>query len=198
MCKQKNMQLKDYLIIGLGLIGWIWGIIQFRLNRKYQKFDRAIDKRFEVYSNFMEKMDQMSANMRSDPNAIYGIQTDLMSEIISGDEKRSNNALIKFNEKLFDLTKNASESLMMVYQELNKLRLVASEKLLPKINEYRSLVHDYMNEYQSVLTQMSSNNINQNTEILQSIGYEKRNERMKVLWQEIEDLMREEIGFYSK
>ena len=192
------MELKDYLIIGLGLIGWIWGIIQFRLNRKYQKSDRAIDKRFEVYSNFMEKMDQMSANMRSDPNAIYGIQTDLMSDIISGDEERSNNALVKFNEKLFDLTKNASESLMMVYQELNKLRLVASEKLLPKINEYRSLVQDYMNEYQGALTQMSSNNLDQNTEILQSIGYEKRNERMKILWQEIEDLMREEIGFYSK
>ena len=192
------MELKDYLIIGLGLIGWIWGIIQFRLNRKYQKFDRAIDKRFEVYSNFMEKMDQMSANMRSDPNAIYGIQTDLMSDIISGDEERSNNAFKKFNEKLFDLTKNASESLMMVYQELNKLRLVASEKLLPKINEYRSLVQDYMNEYQAALTQMSSNKLDQNAEILQSIGYEKRNERMKVLWQEIEDLMREEIGFYSK
>lgn len=187
-----------YFFIGLGLIGWIWGIIQFRLNRKYQKFDRAIDKRFEVYSNFMEKMDQMSANMRSDPNAIYGIQTDLMSDIISGDEERSNNAFKKFNEKLFDLTKNASESLMMVYQELNKLRLVASEKLLPKINEYRSLVQDYMNEYQAALTQMSSNKLDQNAEILQSIGYEKRNERMKVLWQEIEDLMREEIGFYSK
>ncbi|MDG3582111.1 hypothetical protein [Galbibacter pacificus] len=192
------MELKDYLIIGLGLIGWIWGIIQFRLNRKYQKSDRAIDKRFEVYSNFMEKMDQMSANMRSDPNAIYGIQIDLMSEIISGDEERSNNAMIKFNEKLFDLTKNASESLMMVYQELNKLRLVASGKLLPKINEYRTLVQDYMNEYQGALTQMSSSNLNQNTEILQSIGYEKRNERMKVLWQDIEGLMREEIGFYSK
>jgi hypothetical protein len=40
---------KDYFIIGLGILGWIWGIIQFRLNRKYQKTDKAIEKRFEVY-----------------------------------------------------------------------------------------------------------------------------------------------------
>lgn len=193
------MELKDYLIIGLGISGWIWGIIQWKLNRKHQKSDRAIDKRFEVYSIFMEKMDVMSANMRSDPNAIYGFQTDLMEDLISGDEEKANNALMKFNKNLLDLTKNASESLMMVYQELNKLRLVASEKLLPKLNEYRSIVQDYMNEYQGALSTMSSSqDLDKNAEILKSIGYETRNERMKVLWEEIENLMREEIGFYSK
>lgn len=193
------METKDYWIIGLGILGWGWGIVQWRLNRKHQKSDRAIDKRFEVYSNFMEKMDEMSANMRSDPNAIYGFQTDLMSDITSGHEEKVNNALEKFNRNLFDLTKNASESLMMVYQELNKLRLVASEKLLPKINEYRIIVQDYMNEYQSALSSMStSQNLDKNAEVLKSIGFEKRNQRMKVLWEEIENLMREEIGFYSK
>lgn len=63
------MEKKDYFIIGLGILGWTWGIIQFRLNRKYQKSDKALDKRFEVYSNFMNQMDEMSLSMRN--NNIY-------------------------------------------------------------------------------------------------------------------------------
>lgn len=54
------MEKKDYIVIGLGILGWIWGIIQFRLNRKYQKSDKALEKRFEVYSNFMNQMDEMN------------------------------------------------------------------------------------------------------------------------------------------
>lgn len=61
------MENKDYFIIGLGILGWIWGIIQFRLNRKYQKADKAIEKRFDVYSKFMNQMDEMSLNMRKKP-----------------------------------------------------------------------------------------------------------------------------------
>ncbi len=141
------METKDYLIIGLGILGWIWGIIQFRLNRKYQKADKAIDKRFEVYSNFMNQMDEMSLNMRKDPNATYGISTEFMSEVVTGDQNRINNALIKFNEKLLETTRNALQPMMIVNSELNKLKLVASEKLLPKITEYKTLVNDFTSEF---------------------------------------------------
>jgi hypothetical protein len=141
------LETKDYLIIGLGILGWIWGIIQFRLNRKYQKADKAIDKRFEVYSNFMNQMDEMSLNMRKDPNATYGISTEFMSEVVTGDQNRINNALIKFNEKLLETTRNALQPMMIVNSELNKLKLVASEKLLPKITEYKTLVNDFTSEF---------------------------------------------------
>jgi len=194
-----NMEIKDYFIIALGILGWIWGIIQFRLNRKYQKYDRAVEKRFEVYSNFMNKMDEMSMNMRKDPKTIYGISTEFMSKILTGDEKEINEALLKFNENLLETTKNSIQPMMIINSELNKLKLVASEKLLPKVNEYKELVNDFTNEFQSVLNGLStSNDLEYNAKKLQSIGHEERSKRMSSLWNEIEVIMREEIDYYKK
>ncbi len=193
------MEIKDYFIIALGILGWIWGIIQFRLNRKYQKYDRAVEKRFEVYSNFMNKMDEMSMNMRKDPKTIYGISTEFMSKILTGDEKEINEALLKFNENLLETTKNSIQPMMIINSELNKLKLVASEKLLPKVNEYKELVNDFTNEFQSVLNGLStSNDLEYNAKKLQSIGHEERSKRMSSLWNEIEVIMREEIDYYKK
>jgi hypothetical protein len=193
------MEIKDYFIIGLGISGWIWGIIQFRLNRKYQKSDKAIEKRFEVYSNFMNQMDEMSLNMRKDPNTTFGIPTEFMSEILTGDETQINNALIKFNENLLETTRNSLQPMIIVNSELNKLKLVASKKLLPKINEYKTLVNDFTNQFQTVLNSLSiSNDLEYNAKQLQSIQHQEREERMAKLWPEIENLMREEIDYYKK
>jgi len=190
---------KDYFIIGLGILGWIWGIIQFRLNRKYQKTDKAIEKRFEVYSNFMNQMDEMSMNMRKNPNATYGISTEFMAEMLTGEEERINNALLKFNENLLETTRDSLQPMMVVNSELNKLKLVASEKLLPKINEYKTLVNDYTNEFQSVLNSLSTkNDLEYNAKQLQSLGHEERGKRMEELWLQIENLMRDEIDYYKK
>lgn len=193
------METKDYFTIGLGLLGWIWAIIQFLLNRKYQKSDKALEKRFEVYSNFMNQMDEMSLSMRHDPKLMYGISNDFMEEVLSFEEERINNALIKFNSDLLETTKKSIQPMLIINQELNKLKLVASEKLLPKISEYKSLVNDYTNDFQAVLNKMStSNDLEQNAKELQNIGHEERGERMGVLWLEIESLMRDEIDYYKK
>jgi hypothetical protein len=193
------MEIKDYFIIGLGILGWIWAIVQFRLNRKYQKEDKAIEKRFEVYSNFMNQMDEMSLNMRTDPNATYGIPTEFMAEMLTGDEERINEALLKFNQNLLETTRSSLQPMLIVNSELNKLKLVASEKLLPKIVEYKTIVNDYTNEFQSVLNSLStSNDLEYNATQLQSIGHEERGKRMTDLWQEIEHLMRNEIDYYKK
>jgi hypothetical protein len=193
------MEINDYFIIGLGLLGWIWAIIQFLLNRKYQKSDKALEKRFEVYSNFMNQMDEMSLSMRHDPKLMFGISSDFMEEVLSFDEERINNALIKFNSDLLETTKKSIQPMLIINQELNKLKLVASEKLSPKISEYKSLVNDYTNDFQAVLNKMStSNDLEQNAKELQNIGHEERGERMGVLWLEIESLMRDEIDYYKK
>ena len=73
------------------------------------------------------------------------------------------------------------------------------ENLLPKINEYKGLVNDYTNEFQTVLNSLSvKNELGYNAEQLQSVINENRNLRMLELWKEIEILMREEIDYYKK
>ena len=196
---KKKMETKDYLIIGLGILGWFWGIVQFLLNRKYQKKDKAIDKRFEVYSNFMNQMDEINLSTRTDPKMIYGIPNEFMSIALTGDEDKINEALIKLNADLLETTKKSLQPTMIVNQELNKLKLIASENLLPKINEYKILISDFTTEFQSVLNNISTiDDWEKNAIKIQSMGQNERALRMKELWSDIENLMRDEIDYYKK
>ena len=147
----------------------------------------------------MNQIDEMSLNMRKDPNTIYGIPSEFMSEVITGDEDRINNALLKFNEQLLETTKNSLQPMIIVNSELNKLKLVASEKLLPKITEYKTLVTNYTDEFQAVLSKISNaNDLEYTAKQLQSIEHEERGKRMAELWIEIQSLMRNEIDYYKK
>ena len=193
------MEIKDYLLIGIGILGWIWAVIQFVLNRRYSKSDKALEKRFEVYSNFMNKMDEMYSAMRNDPSMFYGIPEEAMSKILTGDEDQINDALIQMNANLLDTTKRSIQPMLIITQELNKLRLVSSDDLLLKINEYKKLVQDYTNDLQNVLNRMaSSSDLEKNAKELESVGQHSRNERMQNLWTEIETSMRNEIDYYKK
>ena len=194
-----NLETKDILLIGLGLLGWTWGIIQFILTRRNQKRDKALEKRFEVYSAFMNKADEISQNMRTDPKMIYGISTQMFIKLLSGDENKTNQALIDFNAELIEYTKRSVQPTMILNQELNKLKLVCSDTLLPKIEECKKLANDFVDEFQIVLNNLSSNkDLNITAKQLENIGHSNRTVQMADLWKEMEVLMRKEIGYYRQ
>ncbi len=118
------MESKDFWIIGIGILGWVWGIVQLILSRRYFKSDKAVEKRFEVYSNFMNQMDEMSMTFRNDPSMTYGISNEFMSEVLIGDEEKINAALLKMNANLLEITRKSLQPMMIMNQELNKLKLV--------------------------------------------------------------------------
>jgi len=194
-----DLETKDILIISLGLLGWIWAVIQHILNRINQKKDKAIEKKFEVYSNFMDKADEISQNMRSDPKMIYGIATEFYSKIINGNEEEMNQALIDFNSELIEFTRKSVQPLMILNQELNRLKLVCSDKLLPKIEDYKTLANDFNDEFQLVINSISlKKDIELTAKQLENIGHSKRTILMAELWKEMETLMRNEIGYYKQ
>jgi hypothetical protein len=193
------MEIKDYITIGIAILGWTWAIIQFIISRKHQKYDKILEKRFEVYSNFMNKMDEMNNKMRTDPKMIFGTSSELMATLLSGEEEDRNNALVKFNTELVNMTKKSVEPLLIVNQELNKLKMVCSNEMLPKIEEYKKLTTDYSDEFRIVLNKLSSNkDIEITAKELGNIGHQERNVRLMTLWKEIETMMRDELGYYSK
>jgi len=194
-----NIEIKDIILAVLGLLGWTWGIVQFILTRRNQKRDKALEKRFEVYSAFMNKADEISQNMRTDPKMIYGITTEFFSKIISGDEEETNKALIDFNAELIEYTRKSVQPMMILNHELNKLKLVCNDKLLPKIEQYKQLANDYSDEFQIVLNNISqTKDINITAKQLENIGHSNRTVLMADLWKEMEQLMRNEIGYYKQ
>ncbi len=194
-----NLELKDILIFSIGILGWVWAVIQYILTRRYQKRDKALEKRFEVYSNFMDKADEISQNMRTDPKMIYGITTEFYSKILNGTEEETNQALIDFNSELLEFTKKSVQPLMILNQELNRLKLVCSEDLLPKIEEYKKIANDFNDEFQIVLNNISSkNDIELTAKELENFGHNRRAILMADLWKEMESMMRDEIGYYKQ
>jgi hypothetical protein len=194
-----KIEIKDVIIAVIGLLGWTWGIIQFILTRRNQKKDKALDKRFEVYSTFMNKADEISQNMRTDPKMIYGITTEFYSKLLSGNEQETNQALIDLNAELIEFTKKSVQPIMILNQELNKLKLVCSDKLLPKIEQYKQLANDFTDEFQIVLNRISTKkDINITAKEMENFGHNNRTVLLTDLWKEIEKMMRDEIGYYNQ
>lgn len=70
---------------------------------------------------------------------------------------------------------------------------------MPKITEYKTLVSNYTDEFQAVLSKLSNaNDLEYTAKQLQSIEHEERGKRMAELWIEIQSLMRNEIDYYKK
>jgi len=194
-----NIEAKDIIFAVVGLLGWIWGIVQFILTRRNQKRDKALEKRFEVYSEFMNKADEINQNIRTDPKMIYGIKTEFFSKIITGNEEEINKALVDFNTEIIEITRKYVQQKMILNKELNKLKLVCSNKLLPKIEQYKQITNDYLNEIQNVLNNISQDkDINIIAKQLETIGHSNKADMMDDLWKEIEKMMRDEIGYYKQ
>jgi len=188
------MENKDIWLVLIGIAGWSWGIFQFFLKRKYQKKDKLTDKRFEAYTAYMKKSDELMTNVRTNPDMVYGISSDFMSAALSGDEDRVNDALLEFNNKLLGFVKKASEPLMILKQELNSLRIICSKELTKKIEDFDELAVDFNNQIQKTLSKINPNDANKMTRELETLGHNERWQKFKYLNKEIIDLMRKELG----
>jgi len=194
-----TIEIKYIILAVVGLLGWVWGVIQFILTRRNQKRDKVLDKRFEVYSAFMDKMDEISQNMRTDPRMFYGVTNEFYSKLLNGNEEEVNQALIDINAELIEYTKKSLQPIMILNQELNKLKLVCSNNLLPKIEQYKQLANDFNDEFQIVLNRLSVNqDINITAREMENIGHDSRTTLLTNLWKEIEEMMRDEIGYYKQ
>jgi hypothetical protein len=191
------METKDIWLIVIGGLGWCWAVTQFFINRSNQKKDKAIEKRFDVYSAYMKKSDELMEQMRTDPNMVYGVTTEFMATIM--DENADiNAALLKYNTDLLAFTKKSTLPLQILNQELSTLFLVCSEDLLPKIQEYKTLAIDLNNNFQNVLNSINPKNSDDMIAKLTTIGQDQRAIRLGELNTEIMQMMRSEIGYYNK
>jgi len=187
------MEVELIITIIIAVIGWIWAIAQFCYKRKWQKNDTIAARRYDAYSRYMRKYEEISESIRKDPQAVYGITTDLMVKIMNGNSEEINNAVINFNQQLFDYVKRSCEPLLIIKQELNALLLIASSELLVRLNELKELITDFNNEAQNCLNQINVKDGN-SFQVLNTLGQNTRWQRFKELNEEMIALMRKEIG----
>jgi len=188
----ETQQLITQIIAILAIIG---NVLQYFLNRRNQRKDNLLEKRFDVYTSYLSKMDEVNQNLRINPNTFFGIQNDFLEKILTGNEEDSNQALLDYNAIILDQSKQSLKPFMILNNELNKLKLICSKELLPKIEEYKKLSEEFLNETQQVLTYLSSKNDNELiASKLEELKHEQRVIRIPKLWKEIETIMRRELG----
>ena len=175
-------------------IGVITNIIQFFINRLLHNKDKIVERKYEAYSSFMKKNDEIMNKMRNDPLMIYNSINEFFKEALNNDPEKINNTLIKFNEKILEFVKNASEPLMIIRQELNNLLLICSNELRDKIKIYNTLITDYNNEVQKCLTIIAPNDSNSIIRGFETLWQNERWLKFQILNDEILELMRKEIG----
>lgn len=193
------MEPKDYILIVTSVIGWGLAVAFFVLKRKAEKTDKALDKRFEVYSKFLVKADDLFEKLRNDPSVMVGIHNEFLQEVLQyhNDEAKVNETLLKFNGKILEWTRQSIKPLQVIKSELNNLKLVASEALLAKIEEFKEIATDYNNHFQKTLNSISSES-DKMIEDLKTLSQDERGFKIADLYKEITELMRNEIGYYNK
>lgn len=186
------METELIVTIILAIAGWAWGVYQFVQKRRWQKKDQLLEWRYEAYNKFMNKLDELNGSMRSNPNLIFGDTASFFKVIMGGSTEEINDALIKYNQSLIDMVKEATEPLLIINQEVNSLTLIASDELKEKLKYLKELVTDFNNEMQNCLSMVSATD-SSSFKAFETLGYNKRWLEYQGLYEEIVELMRKEL-----
>lgn len=111
---------------------------------------------------------------------------------MGGSTEETNDALIKYNQSLIDMVKEATEPLLIINQEVNSLTLIASDELKEKLKYLKELVTDFNNEMQNCLSMVSATD-SSSFKAFETLGYNKRWLEYQGLYEEIVELMRKEL-----
>lgn len=178
------------IIIAFG--GWGFGLYQMLQNRQWQRKDLLANRRYEAYSSFMKKLEEINKSIRNNPNMVYGFSNELIQTILKGNEDDMNNALLEFNQKIIDFARTSTEPLMIINQEISSLLLISSDTLSKKLLRLKDLSIDFNNEMQNSLSVISAKDPN-SFKIFETMGHDKRWGEFQELNNEIITLMRKEI-----
>ena len=191
------MNTELIVTIILAISGWFWAIIQFLANRRWQKRDFLQQQRYDAYKGFMSKMDSISEAMRDDPTkSLFSMVREFMSSLVSKMTSESydqSEIMLSFTNKLLEQTRRNCEPLQQINGEINNIKLIASEKLLEKLDELQELNVDLYNEMMLALNAIGKEQA-PNIDNLKTVGQQERWKRFQPLYDDIRRIMRKEVG----
>ena len=113
-------------------------LLFYWLNKREQRRQRRFEIRYEQYQKFLTKLDEIAEGSRTMFAAEFGPLIKRIVPRILGNPSDSDAALIELNEELHNLTSGVHETYSKAKNELNGLRLVCSNQLLPLVEEFIS------------------------------------------------------------
>lgn len=168
-------------------------LIFFILKRWDDKKRRNFDLRYAEYKHYLKALEQISASGHADFERLMGETYANCLKDILATEGQSNEPLITLNREVNNLTENIRKSFTQSTQELNGLRLVCSEKLLEKVNEFVKIQRELINESCSMMGRIDQIDID-NPSTFISGEMKAKGEKTQELFEKIVQQMRRELG----
>lgn len=188
------MDTGHWVLICTTLFGGLFALVQFVKKRQYENHDKIVEKKYTVYSSYLNKIDALNENLRLNTVSIFEITTKHYATIIQYPDQ-SQNALISMNNELSAFLKNAMQPMQILNTELNNLYLISSVELLKKLQEYQGLVNIFNDEIENALSVCSTMSPAIISEHMNKLGKSERMQRIPILHREIIELMRKEINY---
>ncbi len=176
------------------IIGWALAAVFALLYLRGQWLDWRARQRLHRYTQYLSAMPPILAKTKTDPQRIYSITFHFMSNALSGGAEEAQQATEQFHGEVAAFTKELSAPLEALNTELRRLRGNCNPIIRQKIGEMERLIRDSENELQLVLSSISTTeNVGDEINKLQTMGYARRSRFMDDLHQEIREEMRQEI-----
>lgn len=168
-------------------------LIFFLLKQWDDKKRRNFEIRYAEYKHYLKALEQIASSSHADFERFMSeTYASCMNEILTT-EGQSSAPLVRLNQEMNNLTASVRKSFTQATQELQGLRLVCSEKLLHKVNEYVSIQRELIDSSCSVMGKLNQININDPGASISGEMKEKA-ERTQILFEDIVQKMRKELG----
>ncbi len=184
----------EVIFLFLAILGWLFALFFGILFFRKRWLERRSRKRLEAYTAYLAQAREILPKTKTDPRQIYSITFDFMSNALSGGEEESRLAAEKFHVDVAAFMQQMTEPLTALSRALSQLKRNSSSPIQHKIKELERLILDSSNELDMVLKSLStSENVGEEINKLQTLGYGRRAQFMDDLHREMKQLMQQEI-----
>ena len=195
------LAFSGYIIAAVSIAANLW---QVRLRRKADKEKEIRERRYEVYSEYLSKLDavnsklytaQFSEEMQNDILDLFRqISEAASSESVSSEQAAElQSRFIGLMSKNFEIMSEWMEEQNKLLDELNKVRLVASDEVAELLDDYSDAVQSVIESSMGLPMEFAMKGPG-HVDFETMLHYGKLMEELKRIKRELHSAMRRDIG----
>lgn len=190
-----NLETSHWILIATTISGYVFAISQYYLKRKHEKQSQTTERKFQVYSEVLRKFDELNKNLRINSVELLNSSAEVFDKLIfSKTQEEKDTAITEFNKKLNEQTTKAFQPLYILKNEQYSLKLLCSNKLKEKLDQYIMTAEKLFSNYGSLLSTLSIANAEKIKEKFEPMKEDNDLIEIQNLLDEIIKIMREEIN----